>query len=67
MYILIRCVFFNREFLTGFHKRKLERKAKAKETALAFCKQERAKARKAVCLKKKIFFFMPISCAEFFS
>ncbi|RIA91967.1 nucleolar protein 12-domain-containing protein [Glomus cerebriforme] len=36
-----------REFLTGFHKRKLERKAKAKESALQFSKQERAKARKA--------------------
>ncbi|GES78390.1 rRNA processing protein Rrp17 [Rhizophagus clarus] len=36
-----------RDFLTGFHKRKLERKAKAKENALQFAKQERAKARKA--------------------
>ncbi|PKY47750.1 hypothetical protein RhiirA4_463112 [Rhizophagus irregularis] len=36
-----------RDFLTGFHKRKLERKAKAKENALQFSKQEKAKARKA--------------------
>lgn len=40
--------YFFRDFLTGFHKRKLERKAKAKENALQFAKQERAKARKAV-------------------
>ncbi|CAG8515482.1 2052_t:CDS:2 [Funneliformis caledonium] len=36
-----------REFLTGFHKRKLERKAKAKEASLQLAKQERSKARKA--------------------
>jgi hypothetical protein len=46
--LIIHHFFFYRDFLTGFHKRKLERKAKAKENALQFSKQERAKARKAV-------------------
>ncbi|CAI2178723.1 19096_t:CDS:2 [Funneliformis geosporum] len=36
-----------RDFLTGFHKRKLERKAKAREASLQLAKQERSKARKA--------------------
>ncbi|CAG8698853.1 14813_t:CDS:2, partial [Racocetra persica] len=36
-----------REYLTGFHKRKLERQAKAKQTALEREKKEKAEAKKA--------------------
>jgi hypothetical protein len=43
-------VFVYREFLTGFHKRKLEKKEASKKRAIEREKQERLEARREVCL-----------------
>ena len=40
----------HREFLTGFHKRKLQKKEAAKQKAKEREKQERLEARREVCL-----------------
>lgn len=40
----------HREFLTGFHKRKLQKKEDAKAKAIEREKQERLEARREVCL-----------------
>lgn len=41
-----KLILFQREFLTGFHKRKVERKNRTKEKYAALAKEEKLRSRK---------------------